>query len=53
MINDSPKVASQFVNELFSSKKDFLGFIEFNPAEELNPRQTKYGELLGDKEFEK
>jgi REP element-mobilizing transposase RayT len=46
-------VDSQFVNELFSSKQDFLGFMELNPTEELLPRQTKYGEILGDSEFEK
>jgi hypothetical protein len=40
------------VNELFSSKQDFLGFMELNPTEEFHPRQTKYGEILGDKEFE-
>jgi REP element-mobilizing transposase RayT len=51
--NSSGIVDSQFVNELFSSKQDFLGFMELNPTEELYPRQTKYGEILGDKEFEK
>lgn len=34
------------VNELFSSKQDFLGFMELNSMEELYPRQTKYGEIL-------
>ena len=27
--------------------------MELNPTEEFLPRQTKYGEILGDKEFEK
>jgi REP element-mobilizing transposase RayT len=51
--NSSGIVDNQFVNELFSGKQDFLGFMELNPTEELYPRQTKYGEILGDKEFEK
>ncbi len=39
--------------QLFSGKEDFLGFMELNPREELLPRVTKYGEILGDKDFEK
>ncbi len=46
-------VDSRYVEELFSSKEDFLGFMALNPTEELMPRQTQYGEILGDKEFEK
>jgi REP element-mobilizing transposase RayT len=46
-------VDSQFVNELFSCKEDFLGFMALNPTEELRPRLTKYGEILGSEDFEK
>jgi REP element-mobilizing transposase RayT len=46
-------VDSEFVNELFSGKEDFLEFMSLNPTEELRPRLTKYGEILGSEEFEK
>jgi hypothetical protein len=46
-------VDSQFVNELFSGKDDFLEFMALNPMEELRPRLTRYGEILGSKAFEK
>jgi putative transposase len=46
-------VDSQFVNELFSSKDDFLNFLALKPTEELQPRITRYGSILGSEAFEK
>ena len=48
----SETVDNQFVEKLFTGKKNFLEFMALYPAEELMPRHTRYGEILGDKEFE-
>jgi REP element-mobilizing transposase RayT len=46
-------VDHQFVNDLFSSKDDFIEFMTSDQMVELIPRHTKYGEVLGSNEFEK
>ncbi len=43
----------EFVEGLFSGREDFLGFMQLSQGEVLRPRLTRYGEILGDKEFEK
>lgn len=45
-------VDSQYVEDLFSSREDFYGFMAIDQFKEFMPRQTKCGEILGDKTFE-
>jgi hypothetical protein len=46
-------VDSDFVNELFGSKRELVNFLESILYKELPLVQTKYGEILGEKEFMK
>jgi hypothetical protein len=44
-------VDSDFVNELFESKTELFEFLQSQLSKELPLIETKYGEILGEKEF--
>jgi putative transposase len=44
-------VDSEFVNELFESEKEFLNLVSTMDSTELPVHQTRYGGLLGKKDF--